>query len=325
MSRVFAVLEVVAGQAVGRLFRCDGTRETTFGRTDAAVVSLPEDFYLSRVHFGVRFDQQAERWVARDMKSRHGTFLNEERITDAPLNPGDRLKAGQSEFLVRTLGADNSVAVPAAAAGVALFAALAASNRKPKDKPKFERSKSGSGLMTMLSAEPAPPPASIAWLVAQQVPLFLLADFSKTSLPRPPQFEEPDYLFNWFDAQVLPHCSPMLIGPEDPIDPYEVIDEFWGQGALLCLFSELRKPDLLLQFRAAIRGDDGKSTAPPKGMFGYCWPDAARPVLDSAPEKLTEPVMRCAKVVLVEAEPPNSWQLFCKKDHEQQVRDALEK
>jgi hypothetical protein len=322
VGRVFAVLEVVAGQAAGRLFRCDGGRETTFGRTDSAVVALPEDFFLSRVHFSVQFDRRSASWIARDMKSRHGTFLNEERISEAPLAEGDRLKAGHSEFLVRSLGPDN--VIPAAVTGAALFAMLAASNRSSKQKPRFERSKGHSGLVSLLGQEPSPPPASIAWLLAQKYPLFLMADFSKTDLPLPPQFKQVDYLFNWMDEQVLPFCSPILIGPSDPVDPYEVIDEFWGKAALLCLFSELEKPELLLRFRAAIRGDDGTSTAAPKGMFGYCWPDAARPVLISAPEKLTAPLMRWVRAVLLEAEPPDCWQLFCQEADETQVRDALE-
>jgi hypothetical protein len=258
------------------------------------------------------------------MKSRHGTFLNDERIAEAPLAEGDRLKAGRSEFLVRTLGPDN--VIPAAVAtGAALFAAVAASSRIPQQTPKFAASKGHSGLVSLLGAEPSPPPASIAWLIAQQFPLFLMADFSKTSLPLPPQFKQVDYLFNWMDEQVLPFCSPILIGPSDPIDPYEVIDEFWGQAALLCLFSELEKPELLLRFRAAVRGDDGKSTSAPKGMFGYCWPDAARPVLISAPEKLTAPVMRWVRAVLLEAEPPDCWQVFCQESDEVRVRGALEK
>lgn len=319
---MFAVLEVVAGQASGRLFRCDGGRETTFGRTDSAVVALPEDFYLSRVHFSVQYDRRSGTWIARDMKSRHGTYLNEERISEATLAQGDRLKAGHSEFLVRTLGPDG--VIPAVLTGAALFAAVVASRRIPQQKLKFEKSKGHSGLVSLLSSEPSPPPATVAWLLAQQFPLFLVADFSKTTLPLPPQFKQVDYVFNWMDATVLPFCSPILIGPSDPIDPYEVIDEFWGKAALLCLFSELEKPELLLRLRAAIRGDDGTSTAVPKGMFGYCWPDAARPVLLSAPEKLTAPIMRWVRAVLLEAEPPDCWQLFCQESDEAQVRGALE-
>lgn len=321
---MFAVLEVVAGQAAGRLFRCDSGRETTFGRTDAAVVCLPDDFYLSRVHFSVHYDRQSGSWIARDLKSRHGTFLNEARISESALAQGDHLKAGHSEFLVRALGPDN--VIPAAlVTGAALFAAVAASTRASPQKPKFEKSKGHSGLVSLLAADPSPPPASVAWLLAQQFPLFLIADFSKSSLPLPPQFKQVDYLFNWMDATVLPFCSPILIGPSDPIDPYEVIDEFWGKAALLCLFSELEKPELLLRFRAAIRGDDGTATSVPKGMFGYCWPDAARPVLLSAPEKLTAPIMRWVRAVLLEAEPPDCWQVFCQESDEAQVRGALEK
>lgn len=324
MSREYLVLDAVAGPVAGRRFRCGAERETTFGRTGAAMVALEEDFYLSRVHFGVRYDSDQQTWHVRDLKSRHGTFLNGERIREAAVSPGDALKAGKTEFVVKESQQRDSLAGAAVAgAGVALFAAIAASKRPPDGKPVYERSECPSGLVTLVGAEELPAPASIAWLLARETPLFLLADFAKSSYPLPPQLERVDYLFNWMDDEVLPFCSPILLGPDDPIDPYEVIDEFWGQTTLLCLFSDLEKQELLVRLRAAIRRDDGLSTEVPKGMLGYCWPDAARPVLEAAPERLTEPLMGTSQAVLVEAESPNCWQVFCKPDEEQLVKSGL--
>jgi len=41
-------------------------------------------------------------WMVRDLGSRNGTKVNEVRITESPLRPGDVLKVGSHEFLVET-------------------------------------------------------------------------------------------------------------------------------------------------------------------------------------------------------------------------------
>lgn len=298
------------------------------GRADAADIQLAQDFFLSRLHFTVRYDPSKEQWYVRDLESRHGTMLNGERISDAALAEGDVLHAGKSEFRVGTAISNDETsgggAVAAAAAGTVLFAAVAPSTRTPPTAPQYEAVECASGLRAVTGTQTHPPPASIAWLLARKCPLFLLADFSKLSLPLPAQLEQVDYLFNWMDEDVLPHCSPVLLAPSDPIDPYEVIDAFWGQDALLCLFSTLEKPDLLLRLRAAIRRDDGTSTDVPKGILGYCWPEAARAVLESAPEKLTAPLMNSSTAILLEAEDLQRWQIFFTQDAEQNVLRALQ-
>jgi hypothetical protein len=324
---VHATIEIVAGPAAGRTIRCPRDQETTVGRTGAAAIAIGDDFFLSRIHFSIQFDAERDAWRLRDLESRHGTLVSGERITEVLLSEGDRFSAGKSEFVVRSLGGeaqDEGAETAVALAAAALFAATAASNRRPGAVPEYRRVKCASGLASLVGTNPDPKPASIAWLLAQQVPLYLLADFSKRSQPPPAQLNPVDFLFNWMDAEVLPHCSPVLLGPDDPIDPYEVIDEFWGRDSVLCLFSTLDKPDLMLQLRAAIRRDDGQSTNVPTGILGYCWPEAARAVLASAPQKLTDPLLNCALAVLSEAESPEVWQVFCKADDERRVRAALQ-
>ena len=318
------VLDVVSGPATGRSFRCGADQETTFGRTDAASNDLPEDFYLSRQHFCILYDDADQCWRVRDLESRHGTYLDGERVEEGVLTPGAEVTAGKSVFVVQSIPLSPVETAVAVAAGGALFAAVAASDRSPTKAPKYQRLKCGSGLVSLIGTESDPNSAHVAWLLARETPLFLVADFSKVSKPLPTQVEEVDYLFNWMDEQVLPFCSPVLLGPDDPIDPYEVIDEFWDEAALLCIFSDLEKDELMLRLRAAIRQDDGSSNDVPNGMMGYCWPEAARAVLESAPEKLTAPLMQCGWSVFLEAEEADRWQVFCQRDDERRVRAALE-
>jgi len=56
-----------------------------------------EDTFMSRHHAEFR-RQDGEYWV-RDLDSRNGTFVNGERIREAPLKPGDRVRIGGMEFV----------------------------------------------------------------------------------------------------------------------------------------------------------------------------------------------------------------------------------
>ncbi|HYE62135.1 MAG TPA: ATPase, T2SS/T4P/T4SS family [Phycisphaerales bacterium] len=57
------------------------------------------DERASRRHCVIELDHQG-CWMVRDLGSRNGTKLNEEKVTTAILKPGDVLKVGQHEFLI---------------------------------------------------------------------------------------------------------------------------------------------------------------------------------------------------------------------------------
>jgi pSer/pThr/pTyr-binding forkhead associated (FHA) protein len=57
-----------------------------------------EDNEVSRAHCAVWME--GEKFLAKDLRSRNGTFVNNERVSEAELKPGDRVRIGHCEFFI---------------------------------------------------------------------------------------------------------------------------------------------------------------------------------------------------------------------------------
>lgn len=75
------------------------------GRSAECQLQL-NDVQVSRKHCEVREDNGG--WAVRDCGSRFGTFLNDQKIENARLKPGDRLRLGQTEIRVSDLPASKT-------------------------------------------------------------------------------------------------------------------------------------------------------------------------------------------------------------------------
>lgn len=62
-----------------------------------------KDNKASRNNTKIRLQDGA--WTVEDLQSSNGTYLNEERITSAPLNDGDRIRIGKTVFRFETAAA----------------------------------------------------------------------------------------------------------------------------------------------------------------------------------------------------------------------------
>jgi len=70
-------------------------KAVTIGRSPAADVVI-QDEKASRLHCGIRYE--SGRYFIRDLKSKNGTYVNEERVESAELEAGDRFRVGSVVF-----------------------------------------------------------------------------------------------------------------------------------------------------------------------------------------------------------------------------------
>ena len=95
------ILEAVAGPVTGRRIEVRPGTILRIGRTPKSDYPVPEDSYLSGLHFAVEFDGTRAR--VRDMGSSNGTFLNGSKVAEEVLREGDSVMAGGSTFVVHLI------------------------------------------------------------------------------------------------------------------------------------------------------------------------------------------------------------------------------
>lgn len=92
---MYAYLTILTGRQAGANFPLDPSRETHIGRGTDCHLTLPDPL-CSRVHAIIR--RQDDRWTIRDQDSRNGTTVNGQKIDEATLVDGNRVKLGSIEF-----------------------------------------------------------------------------------------------------------------------------------------------------------------------------------------------------------------------------------
>jgi len=93
------VLEVVDGPAAGKVFRFQGQKTFSIGRSDNSSLRLDDDLVISRNHLQIEIDPP--RCYVRDLSSANGTFVNGERVAERLLKNGDTVSGGKT--LIRVL------------------------------------------------------------------------------------------------------------------------------------------------------------------------------------------------------------------------------
>ncbi len=93
-----ASLIVISGANEGDYYPL-GQRTNVIGRDQAVPIQIVDE-HVSRKHMQIRFERADEMYYAIDMKSKHGVFLNDRRISEeTALNDGDQILVGETTLL----------------------------------------------------------------------------------------------------------------------------------------------------------------------------------------------------------------------------------
>jgi Nif-specific regulatory protein len=92
---LYAYLTILTGNRAGTNFPLDARRNTLIGRGTDCHISLPDPL-CSRVH--ATLECTPDGWVIRDAESRNGTMVNGQKIDEATVVDGHRIRVGSAEF-----------------------------------------------------------------------------------------------------------------------------------------------------------------------------------------------------------------------------------
>lgn len=93
-----ASIIITTGEQQGNYYPL-GQRTTVVGRDEGLLVQIL-DSKVSRKHLQIRFDKNENKYYAVDMNSKHGVFVNEQRIDgETELKGNDYVKIGETVIL----------------------------------------------------------------------------------------------------------------------------------------------------------------------------------------------------------------------------------
>jgi len=92
---LYAFLTILTGNRSGTNFPLDPARENVIGRGTDCHISIPDPISSREHAMLLRHD---DAWVIRDCKSRNGTSVNGQKIDEARLADGNKIRIGMTEF-----------------------------------------------------------------------------------------------------------------------------------------------------------------------------------------------------------------------------------
>jgi hypothetical protein len=310
------IVKIATGPGAGRKILLGPRQTVKIGRTEWADYPFPADGQMSGVHCSIETDDAG--CFLKDLQSANGTFVNGRRIAAATeLHDGDQILAGQTQFTVQIDSPQAAELRPAPAAVAApavekpaLCAAPAPSPLSAAPQLHYSLEKCESGLTLCRGAVGEIPPAELAIQFCQIYPVYLIVDFRNLGAAPPAELPDPQYLFDWFPADVAARVSPVIVAQQDLLGWPSLIEEGWGKDAMVCLFSKQEKTALVEHLRRSVRGKT-RPDGSPESMIGYCWPSVLAPLLLHFTREFVGQLLSGIEAVLVELpDLPDTWQVF---------------
>jgi pSer/pThr/pTyr-binding forkhead associated (FHA) protein len=93
-----ASIIIISGPQKGNFYPL-GQRTNVIGRAEALPIQVLDDL-ISRRHMQIRYYKDKNQYYALDMRSKHGVFINERKITqETALVDGDEILIGQTTLM----------------------------------------------------------------------------------------------------------------------------------------------------------------------------------------------------------------------------------
>ncbi len=300
------ILEVLSGPDAGRKTLLGAGQVLQVGRTDRADLSFPQDGHMSGLHLALETDDLA--CYVKDLGSSNGTLLNGQPLTvRAILHDGDKLRAGNTTFLVRTEGD-----APEKAAVLLNTAPPAPQVSALPDMAgvSYSVETCDSGLTLCRGSVDEVQPHQLTAALARFCPAYFMADFKKLEGGLPEGLDSPAYLFDWFEPSVAAGVSPVLFAADEWAEWPAVVEQGWGEDAVICLFSSQEQSALLDHLRHSLKAKPHQDD-PSQGIIGFCWPSVMAPLLANYTPQFVQQLLADIDMVLVEfPDLPLTWQLF---------------
>jgi serine/threonine-protein kinase len=103
---VVVTLEILSGPHRGEQFEFDRHQTLLAGRASAAQMRLNKDPHFSRHHF--RLEVNPPRCQLIDLDSMNGTFVNGQRVRQAPIHEGDVISGGETQIRLSISGTETA-------------------------------------------------------------------------------------------------------------------------------------------------------------------------------------------------------------------------
>jgi Domain of unknown function (DUF4123)/FHA domain len=250
-------LVIVDGPQAGRRVSL-GRNPVTFGRSSAAVISFPQDSYMSGMHLSVQYALCCI--IVLDLRSSNGTLLNGQRITQAMAVPGDVIKIGTMTMRLAIATAPppepvEPVVSPETPTILTTLEmpAVAEPMLDVVEEPVIEAI--AEQATTMFVAEPVEKvhQSVLTWLLDTKLQLFCLLDpEAHESIPSLPAFasEPKESLYDGDADSMLAKFAPYVVqlGPDSEL-LHALVENGWGQGWACFFTSEASLEELTRHFR----------------------------------------------------------------------------
>lgn len=298
------VIEVTNGLQLGKRWLLRANEQMTFGRTERADVSFPEDDQMSSIHFQVVLDRVACHLT--DLQSSNGLFVNDEQVSSCVLRHHDVIRAGGTNFLAHLEGGlPNDAANEDSEAQKTMTVAQpvsVAKKTRATSTDTFPLETCPSGLVRVTGIAKQITPIELAESLASKIPMYLLVDPHRFDAGDE-QIRNGELLLDWLDPEAGKQVSPLFMPAT--AENMKNIETGWSTDAIVGIFSTYAPEELLAGLRDLSKPRDEK-----EGMLGFFWPIILQQLLNSQRD-IGEKLTTLASAFLVEdAKDPEKWQLL---------------